>query len=501
VTSDIGVDLQITKIRFDGNIGFVREWRKSYPGESFMLSSNARLGHKADGNRIGREVLELAICKRQFTDAACAIAELDAMDREVLSSNRWSFEYARSVWNLAKALAPHKNPNERTTTMKKTKKTKTTGRKNKAVQKSIKDKLRATGASEKFLDKIHVMGFDDDDKKKSGPRPMGTKKPIATRKKGEAWPFDEDGTYLAGTPAGVVAGKKNMAANEKKFKERLKKAGKRLDKKTHKLVAGRKSACGKPMGVMEAGVFSGGVEGRDSWHFVDCKKCLDHMPEIIHRTLNSHGRWFCLMAEDDMDGDNPRWTRKAECGAKASPLESTTDGNGGGVNCPECLSIVAPSCRRHFVAKSGKQNSTLCGAKTTSANEYSTDTWWLCTCPDCYRVNEAPSVHPMQEDDVQLLLHNSMVAARNQGMKPTQEKCISCSDDSVRAKTKCLACAVLTKRGINTDDDWENKLSKLFNLPYEWVMDLLKGWDGDKAPELTYPTAFKLGKRLWRKHG
>ncbi len=181
VTSDIGVDLQITKIRFDGNIGFVREWRKSYPGESFMLSSNARLGHKADGNRIGREVLELAICKRQFTDAACAIAELDAMDREVLSSNRWSFEYARSVWNLAKALAPHKNPNERTTTMKKTKKTKTTGRKNKAVQKSIKDKLRATGASEKCLDKIHVLGFDDDDKKKSGPRPMGTKKPIASR--------------------------------------------------------------------------------------------------------------------------------------------------------------------------------------------------------------------------------------------------------------------------------------------------------------------------------
>jgi hypothetical protein len=293
--------------------------------------------------------------------------------------------------------------------------------------------------------------------------------------------------------------KKKPAKKKAPNKDRATPHGKRLDDKTHKLVAGRKAACGLPMGVMEAGIFSGGVEGRDTWHWVDCKKCLAVKPEIIHSVQFEDSRWYCMYPEDEKDGK--RWKAKTECGELKSPLETTTDHGGGGVNCMDCLSVVAPSCRRHFVADGGNQKSTLCGAKTTSANEYSTDSWWLCTCPDCYRIKDAPSVHPMQEDDVQLLLHNSMVAARNQGMKPTQERCVSCSADSARAKTSCLACAVLNKRGINTDDDWENKLAKLFNLPYEWVMDLLKGWDGDKAPELTYPTAFKLGKKLWRKHG
>lgn len=277
------------------------------------------------------------------------------------------------------------------------------------------------------------------------------------------------------------------------------KKGKWLDRKTHKLVADKKSACGKPMGEWEAGVFSGGVEGRDTWHFVDCKECLELMPEIIH-SLNFHpvGMFGPLEIYDDVAA---RWKAPTTCGAKSnSPLETTTDEHAS-VNCVECLSKLAPMYRRHFIKTGGSQKSTLCGAKTNSSNEYSTDCWWLCTCPDCYRIGEAPSVDPMQEEDVHLLLHNSVVAARNQGMTPTQSQCVSCAARTMVAKTSCLACAVLVRRGIEADDDWEGKLSELLGLPYEWVMDLLKGWDGDKAPELTYPTAFKLGKKLWRQHG
>lgn len=96
-----GVYTQITQVRFGGHIGLVREKRRGRPGESFHMSSNERLGHKADGNRIGREVLELMIDRRLFREAAEAIRKLDAMDREVLSSNRWAREYAEDIWTRA----------------------------------------------------------------------------------------------------------------------------------------------------------------------------------------------------------------------------------------------------------------------------------------------------------------------------------------------------------------------------------------------------------------
>lgn len=100
-SEDAAVLIQLTQVRFRGHTGYVREKRRGRPGESFHMSSNARLGHKADANRIGREVLELAIDKRMFEDAAKAIRALDAMDREVLRSNRWALEYAKDSWERA----------------------------------------------------------------------------------------------------------------------------------------------------------------------------------------------------------------------------------------------------------------------------------------------------------------------------------------------------------------------------------------------------------------
>lgn len=96
------VDVQITQIRFKGHVGYVREKRRGYTGESFHMSSNTRLGHKADGDRIGREVLELTIDKRLFDEAAEAIHRLDGLHREVLRSNRWSRGTAEDVWARAK---------------------------------------------------------------------------------------------------------------------------------------------------------------------------------------------------------------------------------------------------------------------------------------------------------------------------------------------------------------------------------------------------------------
>lgn len=96
--------VQITMVRFKGHIGYVREKRRGRPGESFHMSSNTRLGHKADGNRIGREVLELAIRKELAVEAAAAVRELDAMDREVLRSPRWALSFAKDTWSRAKPM-------------------------------------------------------------------------------------------------------------------------------------------------------------------------------------------------------------------------------------------------------------------------------------------------------------------------------------------------------------------------------------------------------------
>jgi len=97
--------IQITMVRFKGNIGYVREKRRGRPGESFVMSSNTRLGHKADGNRIGREVLELAIHKRFATEAAAAVREHDTLDREVLRSPRWSLGFAKHSWSYANPMS------------------------------------------------------------------------------------------------------------------------------------------------------------------------------------------------------------------------------------------------------------------------------------------------------------------------------------------------------------------------------------------------------------
>jgi hypothetical protein len=85
---------QVTKIRVDGIIGWVREWRRASSLESFTLSSAARLGHKRDGNRIGQEVLELAAPKAHWDRLAEAIASHDTLKRSVVSNRRWTTKTA-----------------------------------------------------------------------------------------------------------------------------------------------------------------------------------------------------------------------------------------------------------------------------------------------------------------------------------------------------------------------------------------------------------------------
>lgn len=94
-----GLPSQLTAVRLAGVEAYVREARRTRSIDHFVMSSGARLGHKADGDRIpGVEILELAAPPKHWKAIAAAVAELDALEREVRRSSRWSLEDARALY-------------------------------------------------------------------------------------------------------------------------------------------------------------------------------------------------------------------------------------------------------------------------------------------------------------------------------------------------------------------------------------------------------------------
>lgn len=93
------VRVQLTKVQLGKTIGWVRENRKASSEDHFMLSSNARLGHKADSNRIGIEVLELAAAKPMWDLIAIYVARLDNLCRPVIHNALWTIKAAEYHWS------------------------------------------------------------------------------------------------------------------------------------------------------------------------------------------------------------------------------------------------------------------------------------------------------------------------------------------------------------------------------------------------------------------
>lgn len=98
VTEDRGYSgsarVQVTHIRVNGVDAYVREGRRASGLEHFALSSNARLGHKVDGDRVGREVLYLAAPKASWSSIAGFLRDKDALDRPVVTHARWTMRTA-----------------------------------------------------------------------------------------------------------------------------------------------------------------------------------------------------------------------------------------------------------------------------------------------------------------------------------------------------------------------------------------------------------------------
>ena len=74
--------------------GWIREGRHASSEDHFMMSSGERLGHKADGNRVGHEVLELAAPNRWWNEIALEVARMDGLKRPVRKHQRWTLKTA-----------------------------------------------------------------------------------------------------------------------------------------------------------------------------------------------------------------------------------------------------------------------------------------------------------------------------------------------------------------------------------------------------------------------
>jgi hypothetical protein len=96
-----GYFYQITCVRLDSVDAWVREARRASSADHFAMSSNVRLGHKADGNRVGREVLELAAPASHWDRIAELVHELDANARPVVSHAQWTVRTAPETFRKA----------------------------------------------------------------------------------------------------------------------------------------------------------------------------------------------------------------------------------------------------------------------------------------------------------------------------------------------------------------------------------------------------------------
>lgn len=262
----------------------------------------------------------------------------------------------------------------------------------------------------------------------------------------------------------------------------------------HKLGNRNETVCGLFVDAIHVAL--DGVHTYDEWTRVNCQGCLAKRPDLVHG-----------VKYDGFDEhiDPARWWgpgSKSLCGAsvpKETPGAHTATG-GHSINCIDCLRAMSIHGATHF-QPGDSQKVALCGGRVGSGH-FPSKNWDLVTCPDCHIIRDREPVVSLLEEDAELLLFNSLVAARNDGCNLIGRIGV-CGCDGEK-KTRCIACAVLVRRGVQpTTVAPDEELARILALPDQWVLDLLKGWDGDstKSDVPIYRTAYNLGRKLWRKHG
>lgn len=100
-----GARSQVTLVELGGVRGYVREHRHASGISHFCMDSGARLGHRARGDVIGREVLLVAAPRGTGETIAAAVAGRDELRRPVMQSPRWNLATAGRAWARARPIS------------------------------------------------------------------------------------------------------------------------------------------------------------------------------------------------------------------------------------------------------------------------------------------------------------------------------------------------------------------------------------------------------------
>lgn len=129
--------------------------------------------------------------------------------------------------------------------------------------------------------------------------------------------------------------------------------------------------------------------------------------------------------------------------------------------------------------------------------------WDGVTCSNCLQNHpDRVEVPECVEQGAQILIHNALVTCADKGYRITRGSCTNC--DSPRHNrgrpSICCVCAPLVFRQTKTNGtDIETAAAKLLGVPMEWLHQFIEGFDDDGKAGM-YPTAFRLGRSLRRKH-
>ena len=265
------------------------------------------------------------------------------------------------------------------------------------------------------------------------------------------------------------------------------------DDLNHKLAGDMTTLCGKRTKLRINGLSMG-----DSWRFSHisedwCPKCLAKKPETI--CVVSYDQDYLPWAFNIAPGDK-RWNGTTVCGkpAKAGDVDRYDA-------MPTCRECLAANPHPVHLKSSTNKKAVVCGAKW-STSLCPTASPEFVTCVQCIDMLRVPAVHELLEDAAFGLMANGLVAARNSGKTIVRDNCgCTAKRPSEHSDRRCAVCAVLEFRDLKPSNyDVEVAGAKLLGVPEEWITDAIRGWDGDSATGLTYPTAYKIGKKLWRKY-
>lgn len=104
------------------------------------------------------------------------------------------------------------------------------------------------------------------------------------------------------------------------------------------------------------------------------------------------------------------------------------------------------------------------------------------------------------QNAAQAALGTSMANALNRGIALSATRCDVCDDRPGAPEVVCPLGALVLDHAPKSTTDCEVAAERLLAVPGEWLIDLMRGFDGRSKRAQDYPGAFRVGRKLRQKY-